>query len=305
MSTPEIASVPPPPPTSPAPRSRKRLYLGAAIAVVIAVLLVIFLVVPMLTGSSSGGSAAVLTYSGARPVADHAAAGFQGGGWTALFAIGLVSATNESYPANTTALGNITSGCTYTPVADISSLTLPGFAGNRSLGKAPAWEFGYRNATDALAIVSVIDGQGTVLATLSGLECSFYAQLFTPIPGNVIDSSQAAAAVRPMAAAFLTEYPNASAEFGLIGGISFLGHAAPAEWSVIYNTCALSSSATGTGDQFNATVNALTGQVVSTNTSSDVSCGGGSTTTASAVPGTPAPGPLSSPALRARSNEPA
>jgi hypothetical protein len=292
---------PPPPSASPTPPgrpNRKRLYLGVAVAVVIAGLLVAVFVLPALTGSGAG---AILTYSGARPVADRTVGGFQNGGWTLVVAAGVVSATTEPVPLNTTALGNLTSGCTYTLVAGIGGLSLPGFTGNRSSGVSPAWEFLYRNASYALAFVSVINGQGTVFATLTGLECSFYAQLLLPVPGNVIDSSQAAAAVQPEAASFLAQYPNASAEFGLIGGIaSFLGvHSVGPEWSVIYNTCALSPSATGTGVQFNATLNALTGQVLSTNTTSGVSCGG-STTAASTVPGTPALAPLSDPALGAR-----
>ena len=254
------------------------LYLGVAVAVVVAVLLVVVVVLPNLTGSS--GAAAVLTYSGALPVANGAAGAFAGGGWTPIFAAGLVSATTESFPVNTTALGNLTSGCTYTPQTNLLSLTLPGYPGNRSLGASPAWEFGYRNGSDTLAIVSVIGGHGMVLATLSGSECSFYAQLFRAIPGNVIDSSRAAAAVQGDARSFLLAHPNASAEFGLIGGISFLGKGTGPEWSIVYSTCALAESPTGTGAQFNATVNALNGTVVATNTSSDVSCGGGTTAVA-------------------------
>ncbi|HKN06288.1 MAG TPA: hypothetical protein VJ021_01605 [Thermoplasmata archaeon] len=253
------------------------LYLGVAVAVVIAVLLVVVIVLPNLTGS--GSAAAVLTYSGALPVANGAAAGFAGGGWTPIFAAGLVTATSESFPANATALGNLTSGCTYTPQTSIASLTLPGYTGNRSLGASPAWEFGYRNAANTLAIVSVINGHGIVLATLSGFECSIYAQFFSAIPGNVIDSSRAAEAVQADAKAFLLAHPNASAELGLIGGLSFLGKGIGPEWSITYSTCALTESPTGTGAEFNATVNALTGNVLGTNMSSDVSCGGGPTTT--------------------------
>ncbi len=257
------------------------LYLGAAVVIAIAVLLVLVFVLPNLTGSGSGSGSttAVLTYSGARPVADRAAGGFAGGGWTLLFAAGLVSATTESIPSNTSALGNV-SGCTFTLVGSIAGLSLPAYAGNRSSGAAPAWEFGYRNASDTIAIVSVINGTGMVLATLSGLECSIYAQLFTPIPSNVINSSEAAAAAEPRAAAFLAAHPNASAEFALVGGISFLGHGSGPEWSVMYSTCALSPSATGTGAGFNATVNALTGTVLGSNTTSNESCSSSGTPTA-------------------------
>jgi hypothetical protein len=256
------------------------LYLAAAVAIAIAVLLVLVLVLPNLvgSGSGSGSAAAVLTYSGARPVADRTAGGFAGGGWTLLFAAGLVSATAVSVPSNTSALGNIT-GCTFTLVGNIAGLSLPAYAGNRSSGAAPAWEFGYRNSSDTIAIVSVIDGQGMVLATLTGFECSLYAQLFSPVPADVINSSAAAAAVEPKAASFLAEYPNASAEFALVGGVSIFGHGIVSEWSVMYSTCALSPSATGTGAGFNATVNAVTGAVLGSNTTSNESCSSAGTPT--------------------------
>ena len=283
------------------------LYLAVAVVAVVAVLLVAFVALPALTTSNSSGSGrgpAVLTYREAAPIANGTAAGYAGGGWTLLFAAGLVSATNESFPANTTALGNLTSGCTVKVVTGTSSLTLPGFVGNRSSGLSPAWEFGYRNSSDTIAIVSVINGQGMVLATISGTECAFYAQLLAPIPGDAIDSSSAALAVQPKAAAFLSEHPNASAEFGLIGGISFLGHPTP-EWSITYSTCALSPTATGTGDRFNATVNALTGSVTSTNTTTGVSCGGGTTAAGAPIPGEHVLLPIGASATRARSSEPA
>jgi len=262
------------------------LYLAAAVAVAIAVLLVAVFVLPNLGGSGSGSSPAVLTYYGARPIADSAAGGFAGGGWTLLFAAGLVSATTVPIPANTTALGNIT-GCTFHLVGSVAGLALPAYNGSRSAGVSPAWEFGYRNASDTLAIVSVINGQGMVLATLSGLECSFYAQAFTPVPANVINSSAAAAAVEPRAAAFLAAHPNASAEFALVGGISIFGHGIVSEWSVMYSTCALSPSATGTGVGFNATVNAVTGVVLGSNTTSNEPCSSSGTPTEVAGASTP------------------
>jgi len=305
MSTPPppMAPVPASTPTPPPRRSRTMLYLGVAVAAVIVVLLVAVFVLPSLTSSSSGSSTAVLTYSGAVPIANSAVAGFAGGGWVPIFAAGLVSPTSATYPANSTALGNLTSGCTYTEVTKVSSLTLPGYSGNRSSGAAPAWEFGYRNGSDALAVVSVINGQGSVLATLTGSECSLYAQFFAPIPGDVIDSSAAAKAVEPDAASFLAEYPNASAELGLIGGISFFGHVGP-EWSVMYSTCALSESPSGTGAQFNATVNALTGVVYGHNSSTDVSCGGSGSTEVVRAASPFAVGMPSAVSLRERSSGP-
>jgi hypothetical protein len=255
------------------PPSRTRRYVGVAVAVAVAVVLVVVVVGPLLTGSGSGGGAALLTYSGARPIADHAVSGFEGGGWTLLFAAGLDSATAVEATLNTSALGNIS--CFLTPVTATGALTLPAYPGNRSLGVAPAWEFGYRNSADLIALVSVVNGLGEVLATLSGLQCALFAQLITPIPGSVLDSSQAAAAVHSSAAAFLVAHPNASAVFGLVGGFAIGGRNPGPEWSIQYSTCALGKSAVGTGVAFNATVNATSGQVVNTSTTSGVTCSSG------------------------------
>lgn len=292
MSTPSpTLSVPP---ASPVPRRRTMLYVLTAVVIVV-VLIAAFVVLPTLTTSGSGGGPAVLTYRGAAAIANRTVAGFAGGGWTLLFAAGIVSPTNETYTANSTTLGNLTSYCTYTPVASVTNLTVPSFSGNRSSGESPAWELGYRNSTDALAIVSVLNGQGTVLAELSGLACSFYAQLLSPVPAGVLDSSQAAAAVEPEAASFLAAHPDSSAEFGVIGGASLFGKTVPAEWSIVYTTCAIGPSAKGTGDQFNATLNALTGKLLGSNTTTDAACGG-STTDAVGSPGIPV-APPPTPAL--------
>ncbi len=270
--TPLVSSAPS---TPSRPSRRTMLYLGVIAAVVIAVLLVVVFVLP--GSSSSGSAAAVLTYSGALPVANNAVAGFGGGGWTPVFAVGFVSAVNETEQVNSTELGNLTSYCSSVSlVSGATNLTLSGYSGNRSSGASPAWVFGYRNQSDALAVVSVLDGHAQVFLTLSGGYCSFYAQLFTSIPGNVIDSSQAAAAVQPDAAAFLTAHPNASAEYGLTAGVHFGSVRLGDTWSILYNTCPLSSSTGGTGEQFNATVNATSGQVLTTHTSTDVSCGSSS-----------------------------
>jgi len=294
MSTPMNPPTPPSPPTPslpapstpPAPQSRRMLYAVVAVVAVVVVVLLAFVVLPSLS-SSSGGASGPLTFANAKPIAAGTMSGYQGGGWTLLFAVGLVTPTSETFPTNTSAFGNLSSsGCTYHLVTSASSYTVPGFAGNRSSGETPAWEFGYRNASDTLAIASVINGQASVLATITGSECAFFAELLTPIPGNVIDSSQAAADVAPYAEAFLSAHGNASAEYALIGGINFLGHA-PTEWSVTYTTCTVTPNPTGTGEQFNATVNGLTGAVSGVQTNDSAACGGTNITTAEPVPGAP------------------
>ncbi len=260
---------------SPSP-GRTRRYVAIVVVLAIAALLVAVFIVPLLTGStgsSSGATGTDLTYSGARPIADRAASQFQGGGWTLLLATGLVAPVSESFPLNTTALTSI--GCAFTPAVIVTSLTVPGDTGNRSSGASPAWEFGYRNSQDTIALVSVIEGQGTVLGTVTGLTCALAAQEVTPVPGNVIDSSQAVAVVAAEVQAFLSVHANASADYALLGAQAAGGHRLGPEWSILYSTCPLSASASGTGAEFNATVNATSGAVVSTAATSDASCSSG------------------------------
>ncbi|HYA71279.1 MAG TPA: hypothetical protein VEH28_07940 [Thermoplasmata archaeon] len=297
MSTPASPSVPPPTPSSPtAPPAAKRrtgLYLAVAVAVIVVVLLVAFAALPALTPSGSGKGAPVLTYRGAVSIANGSAGGYAGGGWTLLFAAGLVSATNETFALNQALLGNLSAYCTYTPVASEHNLTVPAFVGNRSSGQAPAWAFAYRNDTDAVALVTVVDGQGTVFATLTGLECGIGAAFLNPVPAGAIDSSAAAAAAFPEAAGFLAAHPNASAELGLFGPLRTENGTLPAEWSLLYTTCTLNPSAGGSGDLFNATVNALTGHLLGWKLTTGIPC----RTSMTAVSGASSPlAPLSGPA---------
>jgi hypothetical protein len=210
-------------------------------------------------------------------VADRAVAGFEGGGWNLLFAAGLVSATSVTIPENATAFSNLS--CTFAPVTPGANLSVPAYAGNRSAGLAPAWEFGYGSLANGIALVSVIDGQGVVVGTLTGGDCGVAAFL-SSIPGNVIDSSQAAAAAQPYARDFLAADPNASAVFGLGPAAFFGGSGLGVEWVVLYSTCSAKGSVSPTGSEFNATVNALTGAVLTTHTASGVSCGSGTFTAA-------------------------
>jgi len=251
-------------------------YLAVAIAVAVALLLLVLLVVPSLTVSPASGSGSeALTYSEALPIADRTASGFSGGGWALLASAGLVSAIPVTAPLPTGSLSSL--HCNFTAVSGNGSYTLPAYAGNRSGGAAPAWEFIYRNAEGTVALISVVNGQGEVLGTFSGSECTLIFDLLLPVPSHVIDSSAAAEAVAPAAGTFLAAHPNASAEFAITGGLSVGSSSAGAQWSVAYSTCALSPTTSGTGAVFNATVNATTGRVVSTSTELSAACGSRST----------------------------
>jgi hypothetical protein len=243
------------------------------VVVVILLLLLATQVVP--PGSSSKSTGSALTYSQARPIADRSVASYPGGSWTLLLAAGLDSPTAESIPTNSTTSG--TANCTLTLASGLpANLSVSAFTGSRTAGVAPVWEFLYRNSAGLVAVVSVDNGAGSVLGTIGGTTCQFLFGLFSPVPSTVIDSSQAAAAAQSDAATFLSQYPNASAEFGLIGGVSFLAHI-PTEWEVVYTTCSVGVASSGLGTRFNATVNATSAQVTFFQTKTNVSCASGGT----------------------------
>lgn len=283
MTTPAPASSPAPIVPSPTPsgaqsagpgrHARLPLYIALAAIVIVVVLLAAIILAPG-PGSSAGGGGP-LTFRGAETSANKAISSFSGGGWVPLFAAGIDSATSYSAPLNVSQIS--ASNCTLTLASGASStITLPAFEGNRSAGLSPIWEFAYRNAAGNVAIVSVISGSATVIGTLSG-KCSTYFGLLSPIPSGTIDSVQAAAAVEPAARAFLQQYPNASALFGIVGGISIFGATIGSTWEVEYSSCSFNSTSGATGAVFNATVNATSGTVLENQTTTGVPCSSSTT----------------------------
>lgn len=253
--------------------NRKPIYIGVAVAVVVVLLLLVF----VLPGNGgSGGSAGAIPYSKAAPAAANAISNYQGTSWALFVAVGLTSPTAVSVPLNSSTTSS--SNCTVTPAPGVSrNLSFSAYTGNQSAGVASLWEFLFRDAGGAIAIVTVTNGASTVFGTLTG-SCATFFGLLQPVPANVIDSTQAAAAVEPDAASFLAQHPNASSGFGLIGGISFLGKTIGAEWTVAYSTCPVGvANSTATGAEFNATVNATTGQVIYSQNMTSVTCGSSGT----------------------------
>jgi hypothetical protein len=269
MSNPSSAPHPPFPPTTPPSRHREPIYAGVGVAVAVVVAVVVLVVAPALTHPGTTSVGPILTYAEARPIADQAVGNLEGGGWSLVFAAGLVSAATTTIPENLSALSDL--NCSFTSVASGNNVTLPAYSGNRSSGLAPVWEFGYASLTNGIAIVSVVDGKGAVMGTLTGGECA-YSGFVPSLPGTVIDSSQATAAAEPYARGFLAAHPNATAVFGLGPAALFGGSGTVATWIVLYNTCSTGFAPSATGSGFNATVNALTGEVLATHTSSNVTC---------------------------------
>ncbi len=278
---PNPSSVPavPPPATARRP-NRLPLYVAVGAVAVVLLLLLLLVAAPMLTGSGKGGSSTVeMTYAHAKPIADNAMANFQGGGWAAVLASGVAPENSTVLPRNLTSVSSSTNCSLNLSAGAPANLTVPAFNGTRTSGVAPLWFFIYKNVAGLAAIVVVLNGQATVLGTISGGVCASIFAFLSPIPSNVIDSSQVAAAVSGAAATFLASYPNASTDYALLGGLNFGVLSRASQWSVLYTTCPLASSGSnGVGAQFNATVNATTGQVISTQTTTGVSCSSSSGT---------------------------
>ncbi len=278
-----IAPVPPAAaPPAPARRpNRVPLYVAVGAIAVVLLLLLVLVAAPMLTGSGKGGSSPVdMTYAHAKPIADQAVANFQGGGWVAVVGSGVAPENTTVVPVNATSVATSTNCSLNVSAGAPSSLTVPAYNGTRTSGVAPLWTFVYKNVVGLAAVVVVLNGQATVLGTISGGTCASVFAFLSPIPSNVVDSSVAAAAVAGAAAPFLASYPNASTVYALLGGINFGVLSSGPQWTVLYTTCpAVSAGSTAVGAQFNATVNGTTGQLISTHTATGVSCGSGSSGT--------------------------
>ena len=246
------------------------------VAILVAVFLVVLLAVTGVFSSSGGGGGSstgangALSYDGAMAIADRAANASGGGGWTLVIASGIlpVSAATE----NATSSGS--SGCNFTlaPGAPSTVTSEPGGPGTAA-GTATTWVFLYRNATDTILAVVVLNGTAFVYGSIAaGQTCSLYVSFLNQIPDTVLDSTTVAADVASSAAVFLGEHPNVTAVYAVIGGYSVLGHTSGPEWELNYTTCPVQASAGTLGSSFNATLNATTGTVLYTHTASGFAC---------------------------------
>lgn len=240
------------------------------VVLMVVLLLALLGVLPIFSSSNNGSSSGALTYDQARPLADGAAQATSGGSWALVVSSGILSTT-----AATENLSSISSAdCNLTVLPGVSNVvTVPAGPSNQTGGTATGWVFLYRNAAGEMLIVAVLGGKATALGTIAaGQSCSTIFALLSVIPSNVIDSSVAASAVGSYAATFLASYPSVTSHYGLVGGISFLGHGVGAEWAVNYTTCPVNAAPGSTGASFNATVNATTGTIVYEQTRGLIGC---------------------------------
>lgn len=283
-----------PAPLPPAPRRTLWIVVGAVVVVVILVLAVLLVLGGGHTGSHHTGP---ITYSEAASDVGPVAQGYQGGGWKPILAEGLDSNVAATIPLPTNGSSTGTSGCVESLLVSTSTtFTLPSYTGSLSGGVAPGWLFGFVNASGSLLLAADLNGTVTLIATVGGPNCPLKTVVgfFAGIPSDVIDSNAAASAAWSVGgSAFVAAHPNALAVLALTSGVSFLGLSQPATWDVRYQACTASSVNSGQlVATFNATVNAATGRVISSQNSTQACLSTSITSIGS--PGGPPPSTLGS-----------
>jgi hypothetical protein len=254
-----------PAPVPPPPRRHARwLWVAVGVAVALVVAFSTLYVAGVYPFERSSPLGSELTFSEARAAATRSADGYGGGSWALVLAGGVDLAASTSVP-----LGQNLSGsglnCSVQYLSGASELTVPAFHGSVSSGTSPFWLFVFRDASGNALVISVANGVATRLASAgAGTTCTEALGILGAVPDSIVDSPQAVSlADQAGGGAFLQAHPNATVALALIGGVSLFGQAR-VQWIVVYTTCNGNGSA---GSTFNATVNAVTGDLVGSGTS--------------------------------------
>ncbi len=266
-----------PTPAPPVRGTRPRRRALAALGVVLAVAVVLALALGTGVFRSSTGpspprtTAAFATYEQAEGVAQTAVSGTSGGPWSPILGIGLASATSASVPGgNVTGLSSLTecdvawSGGT-APLVEIASTP-----GSASPGTAAFWIVGFVNGSSVLRLATVSLGNASVLATVSGTECTGLFALTDPLSNSVVVDSPVVAdnTSRAGGSAWLADHPDALQTWEILPGGSEGGLSVPPTWHSAYTTCSLVPASGSIGDQFTANLTAATGYVLATHNGS-------------------------------------
>ncbi len=198
-----------------------------------------------------------------------------GGDWNLLLAEGLAATNSTSLPLNDTPVP----GCTVETLHGTvpGTVSIPAFSGNLTDGTASAWLLEYQNVSATGFLVVVTTGSSVELAAIvSGTVCSTSEGDLVPLPGNVVDSSTAAAAVAADGGfAYLAAQSVGISLSMSLGSFDVNGTLTGPVWTFAYSPC--SFTLTGgiggptSGTEFTAVVNATTGAVLLA-TPSSVSC---------------------------------
>ncbi len=237
--------------------------------------------------SSSSGSGKYETYRQAEPRAQSGVSATPGGPWSPVFGAAVATPFSSSVPgANLTGLSRLSSCTVNWTGGTAPKVTVPATPESASAGTAAFWTFGFVNGSDELRIVSVSDGNTSVLATISGSTCTEeFASLVPLTSGSVVDSPTVAEnASAAGGGSWLTAHPNATLTWDLLPGVSVEGIFSTAPtWHAVYTTCSLSSPVGSEGAEFNATLAAATGAVTA-HTSGPTVCGASGGVSLTVVP---------------------
>ncbi len=119
-------------------------------------------------------------------------------------------------------------------------LTIPAYHGPFTTGLAPFWLLLYESPSgDSFAVVAVVEGAPSPLATLSGANCSLTLAGVTPLPSGAVDSPVAArAAWAASGSGWVAADPGLTTlTMVAVGSGTFMGFSFVEVWLVQYAPC--------------------------------------------------------------------
>jgi hypothetical protein len=256
----------------PAPGSGR--YVAPAVIVGIAVVAVVLGlalsgVLPFF-GAHGSPTPATLSYGQASQVAESTAYGYGGGSWTPVAAAGSAVGTPSEIPGTSFAelSANISkvAGCVVTWYGSVirDGLPVPATPVSAGTGDANFWIFTLTSPNGTILVVSIADGQGTILAAITGFVCAIASGDLHGIPAASVSSATAVAIANDHGgSAFLTTYPKATRSWSLVGTVTYNGTTRGNYWGVVYSTCPMVAPfPTSPQPVFDAALNATTGAVI-------------------------------------------
>ncbi len=276
-SSPSDPAPSPPPTSSPAPSSpppTTGLSRGAlgAIAAVVAIVVVLGVVaaglVPgvHLPGVSKSSPPGTFESSGQALSVANGSSNASGRGELVML-LGISSTSSFDFGAS---FGNVS--C---PVTDglAHNLTIPAETGNYSSGLLYGWLFVYYSSSTGWATwIAEFGGHAYYLGYFPSGACSDSLTKFSTLATKYLSSVAAAADAASVAGVFVTDHPEASAEYALLPSNTSRG---PPVWHLDYTTCGVGpNSGTGTGDSLNVYLNAADGAILTDSSSTAAACSG-------------------------------
>ena len=216
-----------------------------------------------LPGSGTVGGSNAVPYSAAATAALTASAGFHGGGWSLVEAMGI------SVPASATyQVPLFGPSCPFQMAPGQMGMNISVAAhDDPGTGTSPGWEMVLRNASGGFAMAIVANGVARMTGTAAGSNCQFYGA-YRSMPGGIIDSPSAVSAVNVAGGSqFLRSHASASAVITVTGGLNYRIFPSPPEnatWVVVYSSCGSGPSMMSSGQAFVGWVNATSGAVLNT-----------------------------------------